>query len=55
MAKQLNCPCGAMIISRDDEHLENVRAHLASEHPGREYSDNEINLISMDVPDRLLD
>lgn len=55
MAKQLNCPCGVMIIAREDTFLDDVRAHLAAAHPGREYSDNEINLIAQPVPDRIVD
>ncbi|GAA1750432.1 hypothetical protein [Aeromicrobium alkaliterrae] len=54
MAFQLNCPCGTQILSRDDDLLVDVRAHLADAHPGRDYSDNEIRMLAAPVPDRLL-
>jgi hypothetical protein len=54
MAYQLNCPCGAMIADLDERFIGTVRAHLASAHPGRDYSDNEIMMISLPVPDRIV-
>lgn len=55
MAYQLNCPCGAMIASHDDTFVADVQAHLASQHPGRTYSANEIMMLAQPVPDRVVD
>ena len=55
MAYQLNCPCGAMIVDLDDTFVATVQAHLASAHPGREYGENEIMMLALPVPDRLVD
>jgi len=39
----LRCPCDVTLRgSTDDELVEKVREHLAAEHPGREYSREEI-------------
>lgn len=39
----LRCPCAVTIRGADDDELvEKVREHLAAEHPGREYSREEI-------------
>ncbi len=38
MKTLLRCPCGESIRGVDeDELVENVQAHLATEHPDREY------------------
>ncbi|MCH5645189.1 MULTISPECIES: DUF1059 domain-containing protein [unclassified Gordonia (in: high G+C Gram-positive bacteria)] len=44
MAKtRLTCPCGESIRGADeDELVEKVRAHLAENHPGHDYSRDEI-------------
>jgi predicted small metal-binding protein len=43
MKTRLNCPCGTVITGTDeDELVENVQQHLASEHPGRMYERDEI-------------
>lgn len=55
MARQLSCPCGTVITSTEEDFLHVVRGHLTTEHPGRDYSDNEILMISREVPDRLVD
>jgi hypothetical protein len=35
---RLNCPCGTLIEGTDEDDLvEQTQAHLAAEHPGREY------------------
>jgi predicted small metal-binding protein len=40
---RLTCPCGDMLRGADeDELVEIVRKHLAENHPGHEYSRNEI-------------
>lgn len=39
----LRCPCGVTIRGADDDELvDNTQEHLAAEHPGREYSREEI-------------
>jgi hypothetical protein len=43
-----------MIADLDETFIATVRAHLASAHPGRAYSDNEIMMISFPVPDRIV-
>lgn len=41
--RTLHCPCGEMMRGEnDDELVEKVQEHLAAEHPGREYSREEI-------------
>ncbi|MGV9670049.1 MULTISPECIES: DUF1059 domain-containing protein [unclassified Gordonia (in: high G+C Gram-positive bacteria)] len=43
MKTRLTCPCGEMLRGADeDELVETVRKHLAENHPGHEYSRNEI-------------
>jgi len=38
MKTRLNCPCGEYITGVDEDDLvAKVQAHLAAEHPGREY------------------
>jgi hypothetical protein len=38
MKTRLSCPCGTQINAEDEDTLvEEVQAHLAAEHPGREY------------------
>ena len=38
MKTLLRCPCGAEIRGADEDDLvEKAQAHLAAEHPGREY------------------
>ena len=38
MKTRLNCPCGEYIQGSDeDELVDKVMAHLAEEHPGRDY------------------
>lgn len=52
MAYNLHCPCGESITELDDNFVDTVQAHLAAEHPGREYSETEIMMMAMSVPDR---
>jgi len=52
VAYSLRCPCGLSITAPDDTFVETVQAHLAAEHPGREYSENEIFAFAMPIPDR---
>ena len=43
MAKTLRCPCGTVINAADDDELVALtQEHLAAEHPGREYTRDEI-------------
>lgn len=38
MKTRLTCPCGTTLTGTDEDDLvEKAQAHLASEHPGREY------------------
>ncbi|MBC9733366.1 DUF1059 domain-containing protein [Nocardioides marmotae] len=38
MKTRLTCPCGEVVKGADeDELVEKAQAHLAAEHPGREY------------------
>ncbi len=38
MKTRLNCPCGEYIQGSDEDDLvDKVKAHLAEEHPGRDY------------------
>jgi predicted small metal-binding protein len=40
---KLICPCGVHIKGKDEDDLvEKAKAHLAEEHPGMEYSREEI-------------
>ncbi|GAB2987442.1 DUF1059 domain-containing protein [Nocardioides montaniterrae] len=44
----LRCPCAEIIRGDDDDELvEKVQAHLAAEHPGREYTRDEILMLAM--------
>ena len=43
MTSRLRCPCGTRIEAADDDELVTLtQEHLAAEHPGREYSRDEI-------------
>ncbi|MGE4425537.1 MAG: DUF1059 domain-containing protein [Solirubrobacteraceae bacterium] len=43
MKTQLTCPCGEHIEGKDeDELVEKVKAHLTANHPGHDYSRDEI-------------
>lgn len=43
MKTKLQCPCGTLIEGKDEDDLvAKVQAHLAEEHPGREYTPGEI-------------
>ncbi len=38
MKTRLNCPCSLQIVGTDEDDLvAKVQAHLAEEHPGRDY------------------
>ncbi|GGO77693.1 MULTISPECIES: DUF1059 domain-containing protein [Nocardioides] len=38
MKTRLTCPCGEVVKGADeDELVEKAQAHLADQHPGREY------------------
>ena len=52
MAYSLRCPCGLTITDADDTFVATVQSHLAAEHEGREYSENEIMAFAMPIPDR---
>ncbi len=52
MAYNLRCPCGESITALEDDFVPKVQAHLAAEHPGRNYSETEIMMMAMTVPDR---
>lgn len=54
MAYQLICPCGTNITSLNDVFVEDVHAHLAAEHPGRNYSADDIMSMAMEVSDKLV-
>lgn len=42
----IDCQCGTTIKAANDAELENqVRAHVAEEHPGREMSDDEVRAL----------
>jgi hypothetical protein len=51
MAYNMRCPCGLSITAPDDTFVATVQEHLATEHPGREYSENEILMFAMRLPD----
>ena len=41
--EDLRCPCGTVINAADDDELVALtQEHLAAEHPGREYTRDEI-------------
>lgn len=43
MKTRLTCPCGEHIVGTDeDELVARVRQHLAENHPGHDYSRDEI-------------
>lgn len=46
MALQLACPCGAHVEADDEVFVARVRDHLAAEHPGREYTDEQIMFLA---------
>lgn len=54
MARQLSCPCGTVITDLDATFVASVQTHLAEQHPGREYDENQILMMSTSVPDRLV-
>lgn len=44
---RLNCPCGTVIRGADEDDLvARATAHLAAQHPGMEYSRDEILFIA---------
>ncbi|PWN04482.1 DUF1059 domain-containing protein [Nocardioides silvaticus] len=46
--RSLRCPCSTLIRGADDDELvAKVQEHLAAEHPGREYSREEILFMAM--------
>lgn len=55
MAYNMRCPCGVSITAPDDTFVATVQKHLADEHPGREYGENEIMMFAMRIPDRPAD
>jgi hypothetical protein len=48
----LRCPCGQRIVDFDDTFVATVQAHLASEHPGREYDTDSILAFAMKTDDK---
>ena len=43
MSTTLRCPCGTVINGADEDELVTLtQQHLAAEHPGREYSRDDI-------------
>jgi hypothetical protein len=47
MKRNLNCPCGETIVGTDEDDLvAKTQAHLAENHPGHEYSRDEILFIA---------
>ncbi|WP_368861281.1 DUF1059 domain-containing protein [Frankia sp. AgB32] len=47
MKTRLSCPCGEMIQGADEDDLvAKAQAHLAENHPGHEYSRDEILFIA---------
>jgi hypothetical protein len=43
----LSCPCGEQITGTDEDDLvEKVNAHLAANHPGHEYTRDQILMIA---------
>ena len=48
MSLRLTCPCGTAITGEnDDELVVLTQEHLGAEHPGREYSREEILFLAM--------
>jgi hypothetical protein len=40
---RLGCPCGEQIVGKDEDDLvEKTQKHLAENHPGHDYSRDEI-------------
>ncbi|MBF6215204.1 DUF1059 domain-containing protein [Nocardia puris] len=47
MKTRLRCPCGELITGSDEDDLvEKTRAHLTENHPGHDYSRDEILLFA---------
>jgi hypothetical protein len=47
MKRNLMCPCGDAIVGADEDDLvEKAQWHLAENHPGHEYSRDEILFIA---------
>lgn len=47
MKTRLNCPCGLTIQGTDEDDLvTKTKAHLAEQHPGHDYSRDEILFIA---------
>ncbi|WP_216898954.1 DUF1059 domain-containing protein [Nocardia alni] len=47
MKKRLNCPCGESIVGTDEDDLvTKTQAHLKENHPGHDYSREEILFIA---------
>jgi hypothetical protein len=47
MKTRLSCPCGTDIVGTDEDDLvDKTQAHLAEQHPGREYDREMILLIA---------
>jgi hypothetical protein len=47
MKRNLTCPCGERITATDEDDLvEKAQRHLAENHPGHEYSRDEILFIA---------
>jgi hypothetical protein len=43
MKQQLTCPCGEHLVGTDEDDLvEKVKQHLAEQHPGHEYTRDQI-------------
>lgn len=41
--RRLECPCGELIVAESEEQLvEMAQRHLREQHPGREYTADEI-------------
>ncbi|MEV6320794.1 DUF1059 domain-containing protein [Nocardia sp. NPDC051787] len=47
MKTKLSCPCGEYITGTDEDDLvEKTKAHLAANHPGHDYTRDEILFIA---------
>jgi hypothetical protein len=47
MKTRVNCPCGETIVGTDEDDLvAKTQQHLADNHPGHEYSPEEILFIA---------
>ncbi|MFF2086235.1 DUF1059 domain-containing protein [Nocardia sp. NPDC058176] len=47
MKTRLNCPCGVTIqATNEDDLVEQTKAHLAENHPGHDYTRDEILFIA---------